>query len=138
MDTLARLSIYTLPDASPSWACLISPLLTQATVPDTLITILLDWAEPWKWVRQLRDWIRFLHIVFTPLNDETKEVMQETMQEWQQRKRGGTYETGGTGNVSTEPNVTVPLGSGEWDEALGLPLCVACHNVSDMAISVGK
>ena len=64
------------------------------------------------------------------LEQETKDVMDEVMKEWQQRKRGvSTYDTGnaGTGNDS---NVTLPLSQGEWDEPLGLPLCVVCHGVS--------
>lgn len=62
------------------------------------------------------------------LDDETKDVMEDTMKEWQQRRRGGTaYDTsGGSGG---ERNVTIPLSQGEWDEALGLPLCVVCQNV---------
>ena len=51
------------------------------------------------------------------------------MKEWQQRKRGvSTYDTGGSG-VGGEGNITLPLSQGEWDEPLGLPLCVVCHNV---------
>lgn len=51
------------------------------------------------------------------------------MKEWQQRKRGvSTYDTGGSG-AGSEGSVTLPLSQGEWDEPLGLPLCVVCHNV---------
>ena len=55
------------------------------------------------------------------------------MQGWQQRRRGGgTYDTGA--NANTETMVTIPLGPGEWDEALGLPLCVVCHNVGTIRV----
>ena len=60
------------------------------------------------------------------------ESMEQTMKEWQQRKRGtSAYDTGGsvTGN---EGGVTLPLGPGEWDEPLGLPLCVVCHGVRNL------
>lgn len=30
---------------------------------------------------------------------------------------------------STGPEVTLPLGKGEFDEPIGLPLCVICQNV---------
>ena len=51
------------------------------------------------------------------------------MKEWQQRKRGiSTYDTGGS-NSSNEAAVNLPLSQGEWDEPLGLPLCVVCHGV---------
>jgi len=56
--------------------------------------------------------------------------MAQVMKEWQQRKRGvSTYDTGASGTGS-ESNVTLPLSQGEWDEPLGLPLCVVCHGVS--------
>ena len=64
------------------------------------------------------------------LDEETKEVMGQIMEEWQQRRRGGGggYEGGGGAGVG-EGDVVIPLGPGEWDEALGLPLCVVCYNV---------
>ena len=91
--------------------------------------MLLDWNEPWLWVRQLRDWIILLRGITSDLDKASKETMEEVMKEWQQRKRGvSTYDTGGSGTGS-EGNVTLPLSQGEWDEPLGLPLCVVCHNV---------
>lgn len=63
------------------------------------------------------------------LSDAPTESMEQIMKEWQQRKKGlSSYDTGGmsTGN---EGSVTLPLGPGEWDEPLGLPLCVVCHGV---------
>lgn len=91
--------------------------------------MLLDWNEPWIWVRQLRDWITLLRDIRSSLDDASNEIMDEVMKEWQQRKSGvSTYDTGGSGTGS-EGNVTLPLSQGEWDEPLGLPLCVVCHNV---------
>ncbi|CAL8583625.1 hypothetical protein XPA_009246 [Xanthoria parietina] len=58
------------------------------------------------------------------MDDECKVAAEDTMQEWQQRKRGAAYE-GGT--ATSDAGVHIPLGQGEWDEPLGLPLCVACH-----------
>lgn len=91
--------------------------------------MLLDWNEPWLWVRQLRDWIILLRSITSDLDKASKETMEEVMKEWQQQKRGvSTYDTGGSGTGS-EGSVTLPLSQGEWDEPLGLPLCVVCHNV---------
>ncbi|MCJ1413061.1 hypothetical protein MMC19_007163 [Ptychographa xylographoides] len=133
-DTLGRLSIYTLSEPLISYAPLLRPLLSTHTVPDSLLVILLDWCEPWNWVRQIRDWIQLLKEVMTSLDDPTKYAMEEIMQEWQQRKRGiGAYNGGGN-STGNEANVFIPLGPGEWDEALGLPLCVVCHNSDRMDI----
>ncbi|MCJ1473905.1 hypothetical protein MMC13_002561 [Lambiella insularis] len=128
-DTLARLSTYTLSEPLTSFAPLIRPLFTTRTVPATLLVILLDWSEPWFWMRQIRDWIQLLREVFTSLDDGTKDAMEETMNEWQQRRRGGSAnDLNGLGAAGNEANIAIPLGPGEWDEALGIPLCVVCFN----------
>ena len=123
-DILARLSFYTLPEALPTYVPLLSPLLTPQSVPNTLIVILLDWSEPWHWVRQLKDWILLLREVLKSLDDDAKESMEEIMREWQQGRRGGGVTT------SNETSTTILPGPGEWDEALGIPLSVVCYNVS--------
>lgn len=58
--------------------------------------------------------------------------MEEVMISWRDRGRGSTSldgSSGGGGSSVTEADVTLPLGPGEWEEALGLPLCVVCQNV---------
>lgn len=70
-----------------------------------------------------------LRDITSSLGDAPTESMEQTMREWQQRKRGmSTYDTGGS-STGNEGNVTLPLSQGEWDEPLGLPLCVVCHGV---------
>lgn len=49
---------------------------------------------------------------------------------WRDRGRGGNSLDGGGVSNSIEGDVSLPLGPGEWEEALGLPLCVVCQNVS--------
>ena len=79
--------------------------------------------------------MQLLHRILSSLDESTKLVMQEVMQDWEQRRRGGSHEIGG-GGTGADLGVTIPLGPGEWDEALGLPLCVACHNVSISSIGM--
>ncbi|KAL1998771.1 hypothetical protein VTN02DRAFT_5595 [Thermoascus thermophilus] len=124
-DILARVSAYLLSEPSPSFAPLLRPLLTPQSVPETLIVILLDWSNPWTWVRQLREWVRLLRSVLISLDDETKLVMEEIMTEWRDRKRGLDGAAAGTTNPGGP--VTIPLGPGEWDEGLGIPMCVVCQ-----------
>lgn len=93
------------------------------------MVIFLDWAEPWAWVRQLRDWIVFLKGIISTLDEETKDVMEATMKDWQKRRRGGAAYESSSGTTSSEGNTSMPLSEGEWDEALGIPLCVVCHSV---------
>lgn len=83
-------------------------------------------------MRQLREWLLLLKTVIMSLSPECKEAMGENMSDWRERGRtGGSVNLDGTSaGVATEGNVTIPLGPGEWDEAMGLPLCVVCQNVS--------
>ena len=75
-------------------------------------------------MRHLKEWIQFLREVLISLDDDAKESMEDIMREWQQGRRGGGITT------TNEPSTTIPLGPGEWDEALGIPLSVVCYNVS--------
>ncbi|KAI1361111.1 dynein light intermediate chain-domain-containing protein [Xylaria arbuscula] len=128
-DILARVSMYLLSSPAPSFASLLKPLLTPQSIPNTLIVVLLDWSQPWSWMRQLREWLMLLRSVLFSLSPECKETMQEVIAGWQERGRtGGSVNLDGTGAVATEGDVSLPLGPGEWEDALGLPLCVVCQN----------
>lgn len=129
-DILARISLYTLTSPSPAFSSLLQPLLTPQTIPNTLIVVLLDWSEPWKWMRQLRQWILLLRTVVVSLSIESKDTMEEVMLSWRDRGRGGGINLDGTSSAAGEDAVSLPLGPGEWEDALGLPLCVVCQNVS--------
>ena len=87
-----------------------------------LIVILLDWNHPWLWIRQLRDWIRVLRSLIVSLDDNSKVVLEENIQTLQDKGRNLPAEG------SSMENVKIPLGPGEWDEPLGIPLCVVCQN----------
>jgi dynein light intermediate chain 1 len=123
-DTLARLSLYLLANPSPAFTPLIKPYLNPRTLPHMLVVILLDWNHPWLWIRQLRDWIRVLRSLILSLDDASKEALEENIQTLQDKGRN----LGGLEGSSAMDNVKVPLGPGEWDEPLGIPLCVVCQN----------
>lgn len=122
-DTLARLSLYLLANPSPSFTPLIKPYLNPRTIPNMLVVILLDWNNPWLWIRQLRDWIRVLRSLILSLDDDSKDALQDNIVALQAHGRN----LGGDGSTSME-NVKIPRGPGEWDEELGLPICVVCQN----------
>ncbi|OSS54850.1 hypothetical protein B5807_00772 [Epicoccum nigrum] len=122
-DTLARLSLYLLANPSPSFTPLIKPYLNPRTIPNMLVVVLLDWNHPWLWIRQLRDWIRVLRSLVLSLDDASKDVLQENIAILQEKGRS----LAGDGSINME-NVKIPLGPGEWDEELGLPICVVCQN----------
>lgn len=94
----------------------------------------MDWSDPWTWVRRLREWTRLLRSVLVSLDDETKFVMEETMTEWRDRKRGIDPSSAAAGGISNSSGpVTIPLGPGEWDEGLGIPMCVVCQGVRKLS-----
>ena len=65
----------------------------------------------------------------TSLDGDCKEKMEEVMLSWRDRGRGGHSLDGGGSSGTAEGDVSLPLGPGEWEEALGLPLCVVCQHV---------
>src|SRR5215469_172922 len=119
------MSVYTLSEPSPTFKSLLKPLLSPRMIPNTLIVILLDWSQPWNWVRQLRSWIRLLRSIVTSLDDESKIAMEETISHWRSQK----HSPAGEGMVQTsDTDGPLPLGPGELDEPLGVPLSVVCQN----------
>lgn len=60
-DTLARLSIYTVPSSSPSYSALLPHLIPPRTsLPHTLVMIALDWTRPWSFVQELVTWLEWV------------------------------------------------------------------------------
>ncbi|OAP61091.1 hypothetical protein AYL99_03292 [Fonsecaea erecta] len=130
-DVLARMNIYMLTNPSANFAPLLKPLFTPKTVKATLITILLDWSDPLKWARQLRQWIRLLRAVILTLDEQTKIEMEEIMTAWKEKRIGPDAPSaqpgsGSSATAAAEQRSVVPPGPGEWDEGLGIPLSVVC------------
>lgn len=129
-DTLARISLYLLSTPSPSFTSLIKPLLTPESIPNTLIVVLLDWSQPQAWLRQLQEWILMLRDILQSLDVSCMTAMEEVMVSWRDRGRNGSsVNLDGTGAASGEGDTALPLGPSEWEDGLGLPLCVVCQNV---------
>lgn len=78
----------------------------------------------------------FLKELVSSLDEETRDIMELYMKEWQQRRRGAAYDASGSG--TNDGGVELPLSSGEWDESLGLPICVVCHSVNNSGSRTNK
>ncbi|CCU79951.1 dynein light intermediate chain [Blumeria hordei DH14] len=124
-DALARISVFLLSDPSPSFMPLLQPLLNPRTIPNTLIVILLDWAEPWFWIRQLQAWICLLRELLISLEPDTLKAMEDVMAMWRNKGRVGNIIENTDISPVSKDDLYLPLGSGEWEEALGVPLCVS-------------
>jgi dynein light intermediate chain 1 len=74
--------------------------------------------------------VKLLRVLLVSLSPECKVKMEEVMIRWRDRGRGTTALDGSGSALPLEGAVSLPLGPGEWEDALGLPLCVVCQNVS--------
>ena len=141
-DVLARLSVHMLSNPSGAFAPLLNSLFTVKTVSNSVIVILLDWGNVFGWPAELRQWIRVLRQVAAGLGEDVKRTMAEVMEGWKARNPPSS----GDGHISTagpvagaqgSPTVetmssalpsSVPLGPGEWEDEIGVPVCVVCTN----------
>ncbi|THX87081.1 hypothetical protein D6D05_02291 [Aureobasidium pullulans] len=121
-DMVARLSLYTLTSPDKQYAPLLTRLLTPDAIPNTAAVILLDWAKPWDFIHTLRQWTRLLNLVTSSLDETAQEALQENMSAWQQRRDRDIATS------MTDNHTPLPLGPGEHDDPLGLPLLVVCQN----------
>jgi dynein light intermediate chain 1, cytosolic len=141
VDILARLTFSLFPNPSPSLTPLLHQTFTPETLAKTTCVILLDWSTPWKWLRDLRDWIAvvmgFLHE--TTRAPEYEAVVNDIIAQCNKSVglslivgeaaiRGYSEKPTTSNSVSTESTL-LPLGQGEYDEPIGLPLVVVCQNV---------
>ena len=77
--------------------------------------------------------MQLLRYLLVSLDDDCKEVMQDVMVSWRDRGRGGNSFDGNLGgSVPNGEDVSLPLGPGEWDEALGIPVSIVCQNVGSL------
>lgn len=61
VDTLARLSVYTVPSSDKAYTALLPHFLPPRLVlSSTLVIITLDWTRPWTFVEQLETWLTWV------------------------------------------------------------------------------
>jgi len=71
-----------------------------------------------------------LRDILQSLDSNCVDAMQDVMMSWRDRGRGGgSVNLDGTGVAAADDDAALPLGPSEWDDGLGLPLCVVCQNV---------
>lgn len=129
-DTLARLSVYTVPSADPSYTALLPDFLSPRTcLPHTLIMVVLDWTRPWTFVEDLELWLRWVEI--WAKGDASREVQiakEENRERLQSHLQHYT-------EPSTDPlpasssfsSTLLPLGSGTLTHnSAGVPIIVVC------------
>lgn len=61
IDTLARLSVYTVPSANPAYMSLLPHFIPpKSALPHTLVMIVLDWTRPWTFIDDLQVWLEWV------------------------------------------------------------------------------
>lgn len=61
LDTLARLSVYSVPSAAREYTSLLPHFVPPRTsLPHTLVMIVLDWTRPWTFVEELETWLKWV------------------------------------------------------------------------------
>ncbi|RUS16573.1 dynein light intermediate chain-domain-containing protein [Jimgerdemannia flammicorona] len=149
-DTIARLGLYQLSLAHPSYQSLLKFALNSSTLPDSLVVILLDWSRPWTFVETLERWIALLERQIddvcregkVPGSDSAWAKGRAVVDELKERSgftmAPSTSMTYGasSGSIPSTPvmtaqhttteQVTLPLGPGTLTKNLGIPLVIVC------------
>ncbi|KZO98132.1 DLIC-domain-containing protein [Calocera viscosa TUFC12733] len=129
-DTLARLSVYSVPSSAPSHLALVDHFLPPRTsLPHTSVVIVLDWTRPWTFVSQLEKWLKWVeHWAegekgrdLDMLHDEAKERLRLHIQHY--TEPGSTDSS----NPASLSSTLLPLGDGILtSNAAGVPIIVVC------------
>ncbi|KIY73831.1 DLIC-domain-containing protein [Cylindrobasidium torrendii FP15055 ss-10] len=129
-DTLARLSVYTVPSANSSYTSLVPHFLPpRASLPHTLIMVVLDWTRPWTFIEELETWFQWIEA--WAKGDESRELEivreenRERLQYYIQHYSEPTSEP--LPATSTLSGTVLPLGQGTLTHnSAGVPIVVVC------------
>jgi hypothetical protein len=85
-DTLARLSVYTVPSPEVSYTSLLPHFLPPRTsLPHTLVMIALDWTHPWTFVEDLETWLQWVESWAKGDGSRELEIVREECRERRER-----------------------------------------------------
>ncbi|EIN10994.1 DLIC-domain-containing protein [Punctularia strigosozonata HHB-11173 SS5] len=129
-DTLARLSVYTVPSSAPSYTALLPHFLPpRSALPHTAVIIVLDWTRPWTFVEQLLKWL--VWVEFWTQGDGSRDLEivreenRERLQSYLQHYAEPSSEP--LSAAATHSDTLLPLGQGTLTHnASGVPVIVVC------------
>ncbi|KZW04365.1 hypothetical protein EXIGLDRAFT_786391 [Exidia glandulosa HHB12029] len=133
-DTLARLSILTLPSSAPAYLSLIPHFVPPKTaLPNSLVMILLDWTKPWSFIEQLEMWLQWVEKWAKGDGSREMEIAREESRErLQSHLQHYTEPSSETAALplagsSISASTLLPLGSGTFTHnSAGVPIIVVC------------
>ncbi|KAG8926656.1 hypothetical protein FRC02_008758 [Tulasnella sp. 418] len=132
-DTLARLSVYTVPSSDPAHLALLPHFVPPRTsLPNTAVVIVLDWTRPWTFIEQLYTWLAWIEKWVHGDSAREMEVAREEGRERLQSLLQHYVEPDATAET-----ITLPSGNANLTSAL-LPLSqgVLTHNTAGVPIMV--
>ncbi|KAH7877137.1 dynein light intermediate chain-domain-containing protein [Lentinula edodes] len=152
-DTLARLSVYTVPSSHPSFTSLIPSFLPpKSSLGHTTVIVALDWTKPWTFVEEMEEWFAWIEqwaggelsmpmvsaeVKTKDLKKEGREldmIREENRERWQSYLQHYTEPSSdpstlvpSTSSTALSSNAVLPLGPGTLTHnAAGVPIIVVC------------
>ncbi|KZP20124.1 hypothetical protein FIBSPDRAFT_542861 [Athelia psychrophila] len=130
-DTLARLSVYTVPSPEVGYTSLLPHFLPpRSSLPHTVVMITLDWTHPWTFVEELETWLEWVeHWVKGDGSRELEITREESHDRLQSHLQHYTEPTSDPiPATSTLSSATVlPLSQGTLTHnPSGIPIIIAC------------
>ncbi|KAG9103879.1 hypothetical protein FRC06_007276 [Ceratobasidium sp. 370] len=135
-DTLARLSMYTVPSSAPAHLSLLPHFLPpKNSLSNTLVMIVLDWTKPWTFVDQLETWMEWVNTwvrgdgarELEVAREENKERLQTHLQHYAEPANPGESTAPPLATSSLTSTLLLPLGPGTLtNNSAGLPIVVVC------------
>ncbi|KAF8969341.1 dynein 1 light intermediate chain [Flammula alnicola] len=130
-DTLARLSVYTVPSSAASYSALLPHFLPpRSSLLQTLVVIVLDWTRPWTFVEELETWLTWIETWSKGDGSRELEIIREESRERLQAHLQHYTEPSSDPLPATNATLTstvLPLGPGTFTHnSAGVPIIVAC------------
>ncbi|KAG9317814.1 dynein light intermediate chain-domain-containing protein [Chiua virens] len=130
-DTLARLSVYTVPSDAKGYTALLPHFLPPRTaLPHTLVMIVLDWTHPWTFMEDLQTWLKWVEQwakgdgarEVEIVSEENHERLQAHLQHYTEPSADSLP---AASNLTS--NTVLPLGPGTLTHnSAGVPIIVVC------------
>ncbi|KAL4081422.1 dynein light intermediate chain-domain-containing protein [Scleroderma yunnanense] len=130
-DTLARLSVYTVPSDAQAHTSLLPHFLPpKSTLPHTAVMIVLDWTRPWTFVEELEMWLMWVEQWAKGDGSREVDIVREENHE-RLHAHLLHYTEPSADALPTTSNLTssavLPLGPGTFTHnSAGVPIVVVC------------
>lgn len=136
-ERLAVIEVYLISEHHVSCESFLFELFTPEFLENCLVCILLDWREPWNWLKELYDWVSLVKKSidhFKSSSEASFRIISDIMTKWEYKIRTYT-ENASWMSHDTDRNdrVTIPLEEGQFDQPLGLPLICICNHSEHIA-----